>query len=173
MFRIYRHEKLNELLADIKCLMPRYEQVQTNLLYHQRFLSRQKHMIFSIINQFDYHSGICTTKRTYNIELDHYIPRATAVDFIFQEVQMNPIIGGEELQLLLRKYCSVVAIDIDEHKKVTSFIKKNIDYSNYQVYEQLGINLVGLKEYMVEQNKIGKIKIPLDDEVKLRDASYY
>jgi hypothetical protein len=144
-------ENIQETLEDFRALLPRYRSVKKDSNLMKKFCSRNRNPMWDVSNTKFFDTGLRSTlvsNQTKNVK-DHFIQRSKAVKFVFDELDKNPNITTAEFINLLKKFCSVVSITEDEHKKVTQFAKKNPEYLNYETYVACGIKINGLSELML------------------------
>lgn len=77
---------------------------------------------------------------------DHFIQRAKASKLLFESFSKNPSLSFVSFVNLLIKYASTIVLTKDEHSEVTKLAKRNKDSYNWQLYENCGVEIVGLKE---------------------------
>jgi hypothetical protein len=78
---------------------------------------------------------------------EHYIQRVKSTEIIFGELNMNPEMDIETFIYLIKKYSSTISLTKDEHRRIT-ILTKGKDVMNYLMYEQAGIEIPGLIEYI-------------------------
>jgi hypothetical protein len=79
---------------------------------------------------------------------EHYIPRVKSTEIIFEELHRNPDMGVEVFTYLIKKYSSTISLTKDEHKRIT-LLTKGKDVMNYVMYEEAGIEVPGLEEFVM------------------------
>lgn len=146
-----KYEYIEELLLDYKFLISRWNQVKNDNQLKKKFCSRNRNPLFDIsgCRFFKTNLGSLEGIKVNNPVYDHYIQRTKAVELIFRQFEVNPDIEITEFIRILRKYCSVVALTKEEHKKVTIYCKKHPEVFNYQAYEACGIRIQGLSELIL------------------------
>lgn len=148
-------EKIDETLKDFKALLPRYREVKGNAKLFQLFMSRNRNPLWDLSGNKIFKTGL--KSRTFlesntkgGVE-DHFIQRTKSMKIVFHKLDENPDMSVEEFTNLIIAYSSTVTLTKDEHNTVTTFAKNN-DMLNYQAYNVLGIEVVGLSEFMIERN---------------------
>ena len=71
-----------------------------------------------------------------------------STEIIFKELNDSPDMSIFDFILLVKKYSSTVSLTKEEHKKIT-LLTKGKDIMNYLMYEQAGIEVIGLEEYIL------------------------
>lgn len=147
-------EKIDETLKDFKALLPRYREVKGNPKLFQLFMSRNRNPLWDLSSNKIFKTGL---KSQLFLESDikgvedHFIQRTKSMKIVFHKLDENPDMSLEEFTNLIIAYSSTITLTKEEHSKVTSFAKNN-DMLNYQAYNVLGIEVVGLSEFMIERN---------------------
>jgi hypothetical protein len=148
-------EKIDETLKDFKALLPRYREVKGNAKLFQLFMSRNRNPLWDLSGNKIFKTGL--KSRTFlesntkgGVE-DHFIQRTKSMKIVFHKLDENPDMSVEEFTNLIIAYSSTVTLTKEEHNTVTTFAKNN-DMLNYQAYNVLGIEVVGLSEFMIERN---------------------
>lgn len=146
--------KCEETLKDFKCLLHRYREVKSDTKLYKMFMTRNRNPLWDLSNSAELRTGlksksvIQTGKKGVD---DHFIQRSKAMKNIFFEIDCNPDMTLDQFILLIRKYSSTIELTKEEHNKVTS-LSKSRDVLNYQVYTELGIEIDGLDELLIEKN---------------------
>jgi hypothetical protein len=142
---------IEETLKDFKCLLVRYEEVKEDELLHKEFCSRNRNPIYDITNIKYFQTGLRSKGLIENggdFTHEHFIPRVKSVEIIFGELYKNPDMDVNTFIFLIKKYSSTILLRKDEHKRITLLVKgKNI--MNYVMYEEAGIEVPGLEEYII------------------------
>lgn len=146
---------VTELLEDYKALIPRYRSVKNDANLLKKFCSRNRNPLWDISNCRTFITGLCS-ERAYSSEkvvYDHYIQRTKAVKILFDELDFNPNMRPKEFLECLIKYCSVVSLTEEEHKKVTGYckLKENREIFNYEAYLVFGIKIKGLSDLILKK----------------------
>jgi len=140
--------KIGETLKDFKCLVPRFNEVKDDKDLLKEFCMRNRNPIWDLTNINYFKTGLKSEGLILNggkgVD-DHYIQRSICMGIIFNELNDNPDMDVDGFIKLLRKYSSTVLLTEKEHKDVTIYTK-NKDIMNYTVYEEIGIEVKGLKE---------------------------
>lgn len=140
-----------ETYLDFVGLVPRWRQVKSDVDLKKRFCNRNRNPIFDLSSCRYFKTGLGSKdglKITDPVH-DHYIQRTKAVELIFNIVEEDPKMGIGFFTGILKKYCSTVALTSEEHKKITSYCKRNPGIYNYQAYEACGIRVEGLSEIIL------------------------
>jgi hypothetical protein len=140
-----------ETLKDFKCLLPRYREVKGDELLLKEFCSRNRNPLWDITQIKYFYTGLSSKGLIENggkPVKEHYIPRVKATEIIFSELDMNLEMDVETFISLIKKYASTISITKDEHKRITG-LTKGKDVMNYVMYEQAGIEVPGLEEYIL------------------------
>lgn len=147
-------EKIEETLKDFKALLPRYREVKGDAKLFQLFMSRNRNPLWDLSGNKIFKTGLKSRmfleSNTKGVE-DHFIQRTKGMKIVFHKLDKNPDMSVEEFTNLIIDYGSTITLTKEEHNNVTSFAKNN-DILNYQVYNVLGIEVVGLSEFMIERN---------------------
>jgi hypothetical protein len=142
---------IDETLKDFKCLIPRYVEVKHDKNLLELFCSRNRNPIWDITNISYFKTGLLSesAKSTTSDKLcdDHFIQRKLSMRLIMESLEKNPNITLEEFIFLIKKYSSTVKITKEEHSQVSQKTKKSNQY-NFKVYEELGIVVKGIEEYI-------------------------
>ena len=142
---------IEETLKDFKCLLVRYEEVKEDELLFKEFCSRNRNPIFDITNIKYFQTGLRSKGLIENggeFTHEHFIPRVKSVEIIFGELYKNPDMDVETFISLIKKYSSTILLTKDEHKRIT-LLTKGKDVMNYLMYEEAGIEVPGLEEYIL------------------------
>ena len=143
--------KIEETLKDFKCLLVRYREVMDNKELLREFCSRNRNPLWDITSIKYFNTGL---KSEGLIEeggkgvSDHYIQRMMSTEIIFKELNNSPDMSISDFILLIKKYSSTVSLTKEEHNRITS-LTKGKDIMNYLMYEQAGIEVIGLEEYIM------------------------
>jgi hypothetical protein len=147
-------EKIDETLKDFKALLPRYREVKGNAKLFQLFMSRNRNPLWDLSGNKIFKTGLKSRlfleSNTKGVE-DHFIQRTKSMKIVFHKLDENPDMSVEQFTNLITAYSSTITLTKEEHGKVTSFAKNN-NMLNYQAYNLLGIEVVGLSEFMIERN---------------------
>ena len=146
-------EKIDETLEDFKCLLKRYRELKDNPVKLNYFFNRNRNPIWDITNINFFKTGLKSEKVVESVDKnsvdDHFIQRSKSIRFIFSELDKNENMSLDEIIILIKKLCSTVKLTREEHNKVTSFAKKNPTYMNYQIYDECGINVQGISNFIL------------------------
>jgi hypothetical protein len=145
-----KERMIGETLKDFKCLLVRYRECRGNEDLVKEFCSRNRNPLFDITNIQYFQTGLKSKGLIENGGVavgEHYIPRVKSTEIIFEELHRNPDMGVEVFTYLIKKYSSTISITKDEHKRITS-LTKGTGVMNYLMYEQAGIEVPGLMEYI-------------------------
>lgn len=66
------------------------------------------------------------------------------------ELEKDPDMSLDTFVTIVKKYSSTVKLSKEEHSKVTSFLKKNPTYLNYETYLKCGIKVEGLSDIILK-----------------------
>lgn len=146
--------KCNETLKDFKCLLPRYREVKNDVKLFKMFMTRNRNPLWDLSSSSELKTGLKSNRVIDSSEKgvdDHFIQRSKAMKNIFYELNNTPDMDLESFISLLKKYSSTVELTKEEHNKITG-ISRTRDVLNYQLYSELGIEIEGLEEYMIENN---------------------
>ena len=147
-------EKIEETLKDFKALLPRYREVKGDAKLFQLFMSRNRNTLWDLSGNKIFKTGLKSREflesNTKGVE-DHFIQRTKSMKIVFHKLDENPNMSVEEFTNLIIAYSSTVTLTKEEHNTVTTFAKNN-NMLNYQAYNVLGIEVVGLSEFMIERN---------------------
>lgn len=148
--------KCEETLKDFKCLLPRYREVKNDVNLFKMFMSRNRNPLWDLSNSSELRTGL-KSKRVIESNVkgvdDHFIQRTKAMKNIFFELNNKPDMDLDSFIMLLKKYSSTVELTKDEHSRVTG-LSRSRDVLNYQLYNELGIQVEGLDILMIEHNII-------------------
>jgi hypothetical protein len=142
---------IEETLKDFKCLLVRYREVKEDELLLKEFSKRNRNPLWDITSIKYFQTGLKSKGLIENggeFTNEHYIPRVKATEIIFGELDINPEMDIETFISLIKKYASTISLTKDEHKRITS-LTKGKDVMNYLMYEQAGIEVPGLEEYIL------------------------
>jgi hypothetical protein len=142
--------KIEETLKDFKCLLVRYGEVKDNKELLREFCSRNRNPLWDITSIKYFDTGLKSKgliEEGGNGVSDHYIQRMMSTEIIFKELNDTPDMTVSDFILLIKKYSSTVSLTKDEHKRITS-LTKGKDIMNYVMYEEAGIEVDGLEEYI-------------------------
>lgn len=146
--------KCEETLKDFKCLLPRYREVRSDVNLYKMFMTRNRNPLWDLSNSTELRTGLKSKKviesKTKGVD-DHFIQRSKAMKNIFFELDNNPDMTNEEFIRILKKYSSTVELTKEEHGKVTG-LSRTRDVLNYQLYTELGIEVDGLQNLLIENN---------------------
>jgi hypothetical protein len=143
--------KIEETLKDFKCLLVRYGEVKDNKELLREFCSRNRNPLWDITSIKYFDTGLKSKgliEEGGNGVSDHYIQRMMSTEIIFKELNDTPDMSVSDFILLIKKYSSTVSLTKDEHKRITS-LTKGKDVMNYVMYEEAGIEVDGLEEYII------------------------
>ena len=146
-----KERMIGETLKDFKCLLVRYRECRGNEDLVKEFCSRNRNPLFDITNIQYFQTGLKSKGLIENGGVavgEHYIPRVKSTEIIFEELHRNPDMGVEVFTYLIKKYSSTISLTKDEHKRITS-LTKGKDVMNYLMYEEAGIEVPGLEEYIL------------------------
>lgn len=146
-----KQRMIEETLKDFKCLLVRYRDCRGNADLVKEFCSRNRNPLFDITNIQYFQTGLKSKGLIENGGTpvnEHYIPRVKSTEIIFEELYRNPDMGVEVFTYLIKKYVSTISLTKDEHKRIT-LLTKGKDVMNYVMYEQAGIEVPGLEEYIL------------------------
>ena len=144
--------QIEETLKDFKCLLTRYNEVRDNEILSDRFCSRNRSQLWDLTTVNYFKTGLISQKLIEsggNKVDDHYIQRVKSTKIIFELLRENPDMSVDEFIILVKRYVSTISIAKDEHMKITPYVKKT-GKINYMAYEDVGIVIPGLKEYVKE-----------------------
>jgi hypothetical protein len=147
-----KRSQIEETLKDFKCLLTRYNEVRDNDILSYRFCSRNRSQLWDLTTVNYFKTGLKSQKlieSNGNKVDDHYIQRVKSTKIIFELLRENPDLSVDEFIILVKRYVSTVLLAKDEHMKITTYVKKT-DKMNYMAYEEVGIVIPGLKEYVIE-----------------------
>lgn len=142
---------IEETLKDFKCLLIRYKEVREDDLLRKEFCSRNRNPIYDITNIKYFQTGLRSKGLIENggeFTHEHFIPRVKSVEIIFEELYKNPDMDVNTFISLIKKYSSTILLRKDEHKRITLLVKGK-DIMNYVMYEEAGIEVPGLEEYII------------------------
>lgn len=146
--------KCDETLKDFKCLLSRYREVKSDTKLYKMFMTRNRNPLWDLSNSAELRTGLKSKKVIESggkgVE-DHFIQRSKAMKNIFFELDKNPDMDVNGFISLLRKYSSTVELTKEEHGRVTG-LSRSRDVLNYQLYTELGIEVDGLQELLIENN---------------------
>ena len=145
-----KQRMIEETLGDFKCLLVRYRKYRGDDELVREFCSRNRNPLFDITTIKYFQTGFKSNGLVKNGGIpvnEHYIPRVKSTEIIFEELHKNPDMSVEEFTELIKKYSSTILLTKDEHKKITQ-LTKGTGVMNYLVYEQVGIEVPGLMEYI-------------------------
>ena len=145
-----KQRMIEETLKDFKCLLVRYREYRGDDELVKEFCSRNRNPLFDITTIKYFQTGFKSNGLIQNGGTpvnDHYITRVKSTEIIFEELHNNPEMSVEEFTRLIKKYSSTISITKDEHMKITQ-LTKGTGVMNYLVYEQVGIEVPGLKEHI-------------------------
>jgi hypothetical protein len=143
--------KIEETLKDFKCLLVRYRDVMNNKELLREFCSRNRNPLWDITSIKYFNTGLKSKgliKDGGKGVNDHYIQRMMSTEIIFKELNNSPDMTVSDFILLVKKYSSTVSLTKEEHKKIT-LLTKGKDIMNYLMYEEAGIEVPGLEEYIL------------------------
>lgn len=145
-----KQRMIEETLKDFKCLLVRYREYRGDDELVKEFCSRNRNPLFDITTIKYFKTGFKSNGLIENGGTpvnEHYIPRVKSTEIIFEELYKNPDMGVGEFTELIKKYSSTISITKDEHTKITQ-LTKGTGVMNYLLYEQVGITVLGLDEYI-------------------------
>jgi hypothetical protein len=145
-----KQRMIEETLKDFKCLLPRYREVKGDESLLKEFCSRNRNPLWDITQIKYFNTGLSSMGLIENGGKpvnEHYIQRVKSTEIIFGELNMNPEMDIETFIYLIKKYSSTVSLTKDEHKRIT-VLTKGKDVMNYLMYEEAGIEVPGLIEYI-------------------------
>lgn len=148
--------KLQETLKDFKTLLPRYSEVQNSPRLLKSFLSRNRNPLWDITNTKSFSTGLVSNgyksrDEDTKVSVEHYIQRSLAMRIIFDELSKNPEMSVREFTSILKRFCSTIKVTKEEHKLITKMVR-NTGIFNFRLYQQAGIEIHGLEEYLVKNN---------------------
>lgn len=148
--------KLQETLKDFKTLLPRYSEVQSSPRLLKSFLSRNRNPLWDITNTKAFSTGLVSNgyisrDEETKVSVEHYIQRSLAMRIIFDELSKNPEMSVREFTSILKRFCSTVKVTREEHKLISK-MTKNTGIFNFRLYQQSGIEIQGLEDYLVKNN---------------------
>lgn len=141
---------IEETLKDFKCLIPRYIEVRDNELLFKLFCSRNRNPLWDITQISYFKTGLMSESAKTSTEKlcdDHFIQRKLSMKLIMDSLVNSPNMNIDEFINLIKKYSSTVKITREEHSQVSQRTKNN-DLYNFKVYEELGIIINGLNDYV-------------------------
>lgn len=140
--------KINEALINYKNQLSRYEEVKNDPRALKRFCSMNRNPLFDITGSDYFFTGLMSVnaKKCPSCERskDHFIQRSKALRFIFRDLSKNPNMSVTTFIGLVKKYCSTVILQKEEHKMVTLYGRKHRDMTNVKIYKKLKIKIQGL-----------------------------
>ena len=142
--------KIEETLKDFKCLLVRYGEVKDNKELLREFCSRNRNPLWDITSIKYFDTGLKSKgliEEGGNGVSDHYIQRMMSTEIIFKELNNTPDMSVSDFISLIKKYSSTVSLTKGEHTRITS-LTKGKDVMNYVMYEEAGIEVDGLEEYI-------------------------
>lgn len=145
-----KRKMIVETLKDFKCLLGRYREVRGDKELLKEFCSRNRNPLWDITNIKYFQTGLMSKELMKSGGIcvnEHYIPRVKSTEIIFEEIHNNSDMSVERFIYLIRKYSSTISLTKDEHKRIT-ILNKNKGIMNYLMYEQAGIEVPGLMEYI-------------------------
>lgn len=145
-----KQRMIEETLKDFKCLLVRYREYRGDDELVKEFCTRNRNPLFDITTIKYFQTGLKSNRLIKNGGVpvnDHYITRVKSTEIIFEELHSNPEMGVEEFIKLIKKYSSTISITKDEHMKITQ-LTKGTGVMNYLLYEQVGIEVMGLREHI-------------------------
>ena len=148
---ILKMRMIEETLKDFKCLLVRYRECRGNGELVKEFCSRNRNPLFDITNIQYFKTGLKSEGLIKDGGIpvnEHYIPRVKSTEIIFEELHKNPDMGVEVFTYLIKKYSSTISLTKDEHKRIT-LLTKGKDVMNYVMYEEAGIEVPGLEEFVM------------------------
>ena len=148
---VLKMRMIEETFKDFKCLLFRYREVKGDESLLKEFCSRNRNPLWDITQIKYFNTGLSSVGLTENggkSVNEHYIQRVKSTEIIFGELNMNPEMDIEKFIYLIKKYSSTVSLTKDEHKRIT-ILTKGKDVMNYLMYEQAGIKVPGLEEYIL------------------------
>ena len=147
-----KRTQIEETLKDFKCLISRYNEVRDNETLLNCFCSRNRSQLWDLTSVNFFRTGLMSQKLIdfggTTVD-DHYIQRIISTKIIFELLRENPDMSVDEFIILVKRYVSTISIAKDEHMKITPYVKKT-GKINYMAYEDVGIVIPGLKEYVKE-----------------------
>ena len=147
-------EKIDETLKDFKALLPRYREVKGNANLFQLFMSRNRNPLWDLSGNKIFKTGLKSRmfleSNTKGVE-DHFIQRTKSMKIVFHKLDENPDMSVEEFTNLIIAYSSTITLTKEEHGKVTG-LSRTRDVLNYQLYTELGIEVDGLQNLLIENN---------------------
>jgi len=141
---------IEETFKYFKCLLVRYREVKGDESLLKEFCSRNRNPLWDITQIKYFNTGLSSMGLIENggkYVNEHYIQRVKSTEIIFGELNMNPEMGIEKFIYLIKKYSSTVSLTKDEHTRIT-VLTKGKDVMNYLMYEEAGIKVPGLIEYI-------------------------
>jgi hypothetical protein len=142
---------IEETLKDFKCLLFRYREVKGDEILLKEFCKRNRNPLFDITQINYFKTGLKSKGLIENggdFTHEHFIPRVKSVEIIFGELDRNPDMDIETFIYLIKKYSSTILLTKDEHKRIT-LLTRGTGVMNYVMYEQAGIEVPGLEEYIL------------------------
>jgi hypothetical protein len=142
---------IEETLKDFKCLLFRYREVKGDEILLKEFCKRNRNPLFDITQINYFKTGLKSKGLIENggdFTHEHFIPRVKSVEIIFGELDRNPDMDIETFIYLIKKYSSTILLTKDEHKRIT-LLTRGTGVMNYVMYEQAGIEVPGLEQYIL------------------------
>jgi len=149
-----------ETLKDFKLLMYRFNESKGDNVLFDKFCCRNRNQIFDLTTTKYFYTGL--TSRRYaelggKFTKEHFIQRTIAVKIILDKIAKNPTMDVFEFIVLVKLYASTIRITKEEHSLIVKKIGKSKTL-NYTVYEELGIEVDGLKELVSKIPDVPKMK---------------
>lgn len=144
-------ENIEETLKDKKNGLVRYREVKNDPVKLRAFCVRNRNPIWDITNCSHFKTGLMSESAKKSKEKlvdDHFIQRSKAVKIIYEKIDNNENMSLTEFIDILKRFCSTIKLTLEEHKKVTTFIRKNKNFTNFEAYVACGIKVDGLTEFI-------------------------
>lgn len=120
------------------------------------FLGMSRSIIFDITKAKFFQVGLISEqalKKLEDITHEHLYNRKLSARKLFELLEQNPNMTVEEFIFFLKKYGTIIVVTKSEHNEITKKTK-GLYEKTVEDYENAGVNIPGLDEYIIEMKKI-------------------
>jgi len=148
--------KIDMVLKMFKCLLPLYIECKDDEPRCVTFCGLNRSVIYDITSCSFFKVGLISDgalkKLERNVE-EHLYNRTLSSRVIFSILEKNPDMTVEDFIKILKKYGTTITLTESEHNRLPKDTKGFYE-KTYEDYEKIGVNVLGLRDYMEYLNSI-------------------
>jgi hypothetical protein len=142
--------KIDMVLKMFKCLLPLYIEYKSSKSQCKRFCGLNRSVIYDITSCNFFKVGLISEEALKKLEKtveEHVYNRTLSSRVIFSKLEKNPNMTIEEFIEILKKYGTTITLTESEHNRLPKGTKGFYE-KTCEDYENIGVNIIGLKECM-------------------------